>query len=94
MIKSLRDAAAHNNLAYQFSSIELLDDTVCINITGKLSVIETYFKKLTNDWLKGFSKNNFVELHSELKSLRDSDQRTTLLTLAVFLFWLKTGLIQ
>ena len=44
LIKSLRDAAAHNNLAYKFSSIESLDDTLCLNITGKLSVIEKCFK--------------------------------------------------
>ena len=34
LIKNLRNAAKHNNLGYQFSSIELLDETVCFKITG------------------------------------------------------------
>jgi hypothetical protein len=34
LIKQLRDAAAHNNRSYQFSSIETIDDNVCNNITG------------------------------------------------------------
>jgi hypothetical protein len=37
LIENLRNAAKHNNLGYQFSSIELLDEldkTVCFKITG------------------------------------------------------------
>ena len=30
----MREAATRNNLAKQFNSIESLDDTICLNITG------------------------------------------------------------
>jgi hypothetical protein len=40
----------------------------------------------------GLSKDEFTDLQKQLKSLRNSDQRSTTFVLAVFLFWLKTGI--
>ena len=41
--------------------------------------------------IKGFNKGELTDLSNQLLSLRNSDQRTKLFVLSVFLFWLKTG---
>ena len=43
LIKNLRNAAKHNNLSYQLSSIELLDETVCFKITGISLIFNSNF---------------------------------------------------
>ena len=42
----------------------------------------------------GFYKDEFIFLANELKSTNNSPQRTKYQALAVYLFWLKTGLSQ
>ncbi len=43
LIKNLRNAAKHNNLSYQFSSIELLDETVCFKKPDISLIFNSYF---------------------------------------------------
>ena len=42
----------------------------------------------------GFSKENFIEILNSLTTMRDSEARSKSQALAVYLFWLKTGLDQ
>jgi hypothetical protein len=42
--------------------------------------------------MEGFKKEEFVELHNVLNSLRNSYHRSSIFILAIYLFWLKSGL--
>lgn len=42
----------------------------------------------------GFSVDQFIYIHDHLESMRDSFNRTKTQALAIYLFWLKTGLDQ
>lgn len=55
------------------------------------------FSTITEDICKnnlGLDKKQFIELSGYLESMNNSDSRTKLQTLAIYLFWLKTGLSQ
>jgi hypothetical protein len=55
------------------------------------------FKNLSNDicfQVTGYTKDEFILILSEIKSLNKSPQRTKEQALAVYLFWLKNGLEQ
>ena len=41
----------------------------------------------------GFTKEQFELIHNQM-SLRNSDQRSSVFVLSVYLFWLKTGSIE
>ena len=58
-----------------------------------LSRFENIENISNNDCLKftGFSRKDFLSLHDDLLSMRNSLQRTVSQALAVYLFWLKTG---
>jgi hypothetical protein len=45
-----------------------------------------------NRKMEGFKKEEFVKLHNVLNSLRNSDQGSSIFILAIYLFWLKSGL--
>ena len=42
----------------------------------------------------GLTSSQFNEVYNHLKSMRDSQSRTKSQALAIYLFWLKTGLSQ
>ncbi len=54
-------------------------------------------KSITEDMCirnTGFNKNQFIEISESISSMRDSESRTKTLALAIYLFWLRTGLSQ